>query len=530
MQNQGPPVLEPRVIQYLGQYRNIRDLRQQRAQLQQQQFKQERKQKAIQAKDKVKDLKANFVQERAQQIGAITQGITRDIQEQTERDDQIHRKRLIGETTDKNYVNDVEVPVKALLKEVQEALDKSAVDAANRDGLLKKIDATIEALGVPLMHYGSDAVEAKRKGVKDTDSVQVQRLAKIAAIKQRRADLEQLKAKLKSIRDEQAAYAYELAQDAYKGIADEDDDTAKAELVKSFQTALGNSAPAARRDFFSKIHDQDEAKLLLGGIPTEALTDFVAVHGDDGPFMRSLSESMLDDALQEQGQQDRGTYLRSNVTAVSLTSRYHRATPEGKNYLGGTVSGSMQRAKLDQRDNVIDKDTANPKSDKYLGPTEVERRATFQKRLARQAVNEITQTEVPDDVARFCAKLADDYLTKFPNDFDGARRLVGGHVMLRLVCPEMNDLAVKGGLTPEQQNTVTMQTKLLQNISNNFDPSGKEAYMGAFSDLIKKPQSQGGGPSDEVVQMQNYFDSVVIKGRNLLNPPPQRQRSGVQSN
>src|SRR5262249_33143156 len=314
MKPQVPQQLEPKVVSYLGQYRDIRVLRQQLGQTRQESVKRERKEKATRAREKVQDVETNCGRDRGEQLRGIPDGITRDIQEQTEREDQIRRKRLIGSTKDKGYTDDVETPVKELLQEVQEALNASPVDAAANEGLINKIDTMIEQLKVPILHYGSDVVKDKRDGKKDTDPVQVQRLAKIEAIKQRQEDLGQLKGKLQSILDEQAAYAFELAQDAYKGIAEEEDANAQRDLVNAFQKGLAKSSPTARREFLSGLTDQDEVKLLLKGannVDVKLLDDFVAVHGQDEGFMRSLTESMLDDTLKEGGQQQSGTYLRA---------------------------------------------------------------------------------------------------------------------------------------------------------------------------------------------------------------------------
>ena len=89
-----------------------------------------------------------------------------------------------------------------------------------------------------------------------------------------------------------------------------------------------------------------------------------------------------------------------------------------------------------------------------------------------------------------------------------AMTLVGGHLMLRLLNPSLIAAEDDPTLTEDQKKTITMQTKLLQSISNNAVPNSDK--MAVFSDLVA---TQDGRPSPDVLKLQAFMKNAVETGK-----------------
>ena len=143
-------------------------------------------------------------------------------------------------------------------------------------------------------------------------------------------------------------------------------------------------------------------------------------------------------------------------------------------------------------------------------------RTAKQKAIAREALDGVTKTPVPPNVAKICATIYEEAMAKFKTptgagDEKQAMALVGGHLLLRLVTPGLATAMDDPSMTEDQKKTIKMQMKLLQNISNNVPPGGdKEPHMNGFADLVK---TDAGGPSPEVPKLQAYLKGAVTEGK-----------------
>jgi len=445
-------------------------------------------------------------------------------------DQDIHRKVALGltQSSDKSYIDNVQKPCDAALKAVADAI---AAKKPVKPAITKRLEILLVQLDEQRAHY------ADKTGVTDRAMI-AQRDAKVAAIDKRKAALSAAIAKVAEIakvpeteeagarNDRRAQLKTDGTHAAVMKLAENlqnmkaTDAVAAKKSAKELQTYLSKADPVTRQVLFQDMQSKDAIADILAETDTASadaiVADIIKAKSGTPAFLDELSADLIQSEIRPLDPvAGRGTALRSNSMASKLSGQCNKTSPSGQAFINQATKPALKAITATTGDLEVDPTKITGLSEPKKQQAIAERTAKH-KALAREAVDGVTKTPVPPDVAKICATIYEEAMAKFKTptgegDEKQAMILVGGHMMLRLVTPGLTAALEDPSLTEDQRKAITLQMKLLQNMSNNVAPGGaKEAHMNGFADLVK---TGDGGPSPEVQKLQAYMKSAVVEGK-----------------
>jgi len=313
-----------------------------------------------------------------------------------------------------------------------------------------------------------------------------------------------------------------------------DADERAAELAKMVE----QMDPVVRGYLFEQpgIDSAGMAKLLKKceqSALTKIASELVAVQPP------STMENILDQMLEQEldGCVDMTTFLRSKVAATQVLSAYTNESPQGKQFAQENIDNTFATVTpvplgKDQPHLNLELELNKLKRqfrDKNLTEVPPEVLEKFQE-VDKGALVGLLDTTIANDAARMMAKLYDKSVARFQKEQENnpdpnarspeeeALRLVGGHVLLRMVIPQINIASAKKlknkEITRDQMRAVTLVTKALQSISNGVVPRNDDIAK-AFGPLMK---NDDGGASALSDLMQGHLKKIVEQGKNAPGP------------
>jgi hypothetical protein len=411
-------------------------------------------------------------------------------------DDDIHRKRWIGWTTDKKYTKEVEQPVKELLTQVQAELKNPTEDPTT---IILALDQLINDLNKPKAHY------ADKKGIKPGSEEDKQRDNKVQAIEERQKTLMEFVNKLQELR-QQRQEMVETFSHALAALEDQQGTEEAMETATSIGKFLEKADPATRQAIFRSIPNPDALIPGLESVPSSGrdavVKDLLKAKLHDTPYMDTLSEKILIHEIKFATSE--GTLLRSNSMATKISAQYNMKCSEGQKYLATSISTVFKKIKKNKNNFDIDPNVVTDKK-------QLAKNIQYHKELFTQLMNDVMETEVPPEISKICTTIYDelhDQNCPVPLSEDKILTMVGGHLLLRLINPALTT----GTATPPHPAVPTQtqinqsavgitQSKILQSIGNGVLPNDDK--MAPFLDLIK----------DLIPQVQKKLFMVVEQGR-----------------
>jgi hypothetical protein len=491
----------------------------------------------------------------AQQTAVKTQEMKNLIQSASEdQDENIHRKVfLVFDSKDKQYLDHVQQPCDEVLAKIGEASQKNTTVTAD---MTKRLELLVPQLEGWRAHY------ADKTGInpKDTDLLK-QRDAKVTAIVKRRQGIQAVLTKAGEIcslqtNEEAGARAnrkLELENDGTldnvihlaANIAHANDQEAAQDALKDLANFMGNADAVTRQVLLAELPDLNFAVRLVAAAQTgdddRIVGDLIKAKGADRNALSSMTDAAVVGEIS--AAPNKQTMLRGNCAASKIAVGAGKGGPS-KTYVDAAVNACLSTVLDCEEDLEVkpkgDTQTNQKEWDFYdKNRKEFDRKHAKQlaahKQLARQTVNQLTQTPVPDELAEVCGTMYTEALKRYkqinppngePKDEKDALAIVGGHIMLRLVNPPLTMAAIDPTLSKEQKEALLQQSKLLQHISNGTKPSVK-ANSPEFDELVGTANQ----PSPEALQMQAFFKTTAMKGRRVkagkqvtldrvLNNPP----------
>ena len=168
---------------------------------------------------------------------------------------------------------------------------------------------------------------------------------------------------------------------------------------------------------------------------------------------------------------DKGTFFRENSLATKLASTYVTNSPAGKAYCEN-VSGKFLKRSKGKGPLEVD-----PVKNTNLSDKDIQKNITAQKKFLGPVIDDLTSdpNAIPPEMAKIAGIFFDE-AKRVTGDDDFATTQAGGFIMLRVVNPviirtsaERTNAQKKDSdrdKAANDQRLATLQTKLLQNMSN----------------------------------------------------------------
>ncbi len=449
-------------------------------------------------------------------------------------DDISRTKWLFFDSKDEGYQKNVSDLVKKTMKEVMPALTNAGPDSS---AAIKTLTAAMDKLAVQRAHYA----DMRGLGSKDTE----QRKRKVQAIDGHLAKMEELNGKLRSVLKIFMKPALDVLQ-TLPAVMNANPEAGKA-VAKEFADKL-KSDDKLREDLFQSVGvEQCQAICQILDVENKWCKEFAETRAADTAFMTPLCQAAIQ-AESKDAKKD--TLFRANGVASKLCTAYAENSPGGKALCESTFE---RYAKLTEGLGTLEINPANVEGDGKDKQKKVEQNIKQNKEVLGAMVNELTQAELPPEIAELCKMHYQEGLrvakgnknAASAEDEEFATTQSGAFLMLRLINPMLtnkateasnkfyNDTKNESGLKldefekqttsdfkkfkakhakmEEQSKLARTQTKILQNMANRveYKIGGKEDYMAPMNSVIK---GQNGQDAPETAQLRGFLKKVGQNG------------------
>ena len=343
---------------------------------------------------------------------------------QRDQDEDIRRKVfLVFDSKDKKYAENVQQPCDEAITAISELLQKGSQPTPE---LVRRLEVLMPQLEEWRVHY------ADTTGIKTTDSKMLQqRQAKVAAIVKRKQCIQAVLDKVGEIQSlqgneeagERATKKLQLQNNgmlanvtmmAANLLSAPDQQTAD-EAVEDLAKLLANVDAVTRRVLLAELPDQNLVIKLITKSKTPhddaIVADYMKAKGND----RNAVSSLVDTATHEEISQaaSKQTMFRGNCAASKLATASGKSGPS-KDYVNSVVNKCMTtvlKCEYYQTHKPNGDSVSNPKEYQIFDNNRAEwdRRCKKQldahKKLARDTVDEFTQTPLPPELAEVCGKM-----------------------------------------------------------------------------------------------------------------------------
>jgi hypothetical protein len=352
------------------------------------------------------------------------------------------------------------------------------------------LDEGMTALAIARVHY------ADTKGITDTKHLD-QRRKKVEAIESHVAEMKKIADKFRAVLKVKMQPVLDMLNSA-QDLKDKDLG-AYQEAIKKFGKELSDDEDL-RKGLFQTV-GPEHSVLLLDAIEDQEITardklcrELAISRAGDAPFMDVLCEK----AVKREGAKatDKGTFFRGTSLASKLTAIYASNSPGGKAFCG-KVNDTVAEKFKGKGPMEVDKNKDNKLSDK-----DIQKNIQSQKQMMGEVIDDLFSdpNSMPPEMAKIAKLYYDEAMRVGGNDDDFATTQIGGFVMLRVLSVSIADNAARrtNAQTKESdkqkfakdQRLATLQTKILQNMSNGAEFGEKESYMVPFNDQITGQNGQ----------------------------------------
>ncbi len=423
-------------------------------------------------------------------------------------EDDIKRKGLLFDSIDANYKKNVMAVVKQTMQAVQPHLEDPT---QNPSEPITALDEGMAALAKARLHY------ADVKGITDRKHLE-QRQKKVEAIDSHLAEMKKIADKFRGVLKVKMQPVLDMLT-AASDLKDKDL-VAYQQAMKDFGKEL-NQDEDLRKGFFQTV-GPEHSDLLLDAIEDQEITardklcrELAVSRAGDSAFMDVICER----AVKREGAKatDKGTFFRGTSLASKLTAIYASNSPGGKAFCG-RVNDTVAEKFKGKGPMEIDKNKDDKLTDK-----DIQKNIQSQNQMLGSLIDDLFSdpSSVPPEIAKIAKTYYDEAMRVGGNDDDFATTQIGGFVMLRMLSVSIADNAARR--TNDQksesdkkkfakdQRLATLQTKILQNMSNGVEFGEKESYMVPFNNQIKV---QNGGYTPLTQKMRGFMKGIVTNAPN----------------
>ncbi len=457
------------------------------------------------------------------------------------KDDVSRKVMLMFDSSDEQYKLKVTALIKKTLNDIAATVNEPL---NNTGGAIKTLNEALDALAIQRAHY------ADTRGInpKETELL-AQRTRKVQAIDDHMGELKEINTRLRAALKMKTKPALDLLA-TLPALAIGDPQQSQQAIQDLSQSLNGNDQ--MRQDLFQAAgpeHCQALCQLLRANDPW--CKELAIARADDPAFMDPLCKTAI---LAESGAAQKNTFFRGNTTATKLATAYAQNSPGGKAYCQNACD---RFAKLAKGKGTLELDDSK---DAKLKDKDIRANQANQKEILAGVIDGVTGdlSSVPPEIAKICKTFHDEALrvSKGNNaqasaeDEEFATTQSGGFLMLRVVCPsmvdplqnELNRLERETDYTmsrqkaenkwrqegkdmqkfkypdppseykkaKEQLRLVTLQSKVLQNMSNGVqfktsEEGGKEPYMVPMNDVIK----QGDQFAPDAAKLRGFLKRIA---------------------
>ena len=303
-------------------------------------------------------------------------------------------------------------------------------------------------------------------------------------------------------------------------------------------------------DLLKKSDDATRHVLLEAALDSDGLTSVLlemkigdignvmeiikAERGDDAVYVDRMIEQTI--AMDVRNTSDMSSFMRSKTPSTMILGSLINDTDDGRDFMRSSTQGAksnVKALKIGPDEDVLSMDLRLNQVQSTARRLNKNRPATSQldipqeiapeviekhQELAEQIVDSITNQMPPDSITRAMSLLYEETLAKFQSmntQLQGTKTpeqqalsLVGGHIILRMINAALYSVDFKRDVTKEQFTAMTVQSKVLQNLSNQTAKNGN--LLDAMPDHIS---DKDGNPSLEVLKVQAYLKKIVLAGQ-----------------
>lgn len=457
-------------------------------------------------------------------------------------EDNISRKNMLGmDSKDAGYKKNVTDVVDKLTYDIEGVMSDPT---KNSTECIKKVNDTIGLLAIQRAHY------ADMRGITDEKMLD-QRRRKVAAIDKHINELKKISVELRKMMQIKMKPAMDYLK-SLTAMAKDDPEGSKTAVEEFVKTLTENKQ--MRQDLFQAAgpDDCDTLMALLQHQPAvkddqnieeDWSKDLAKSRADDSEFMDKMCQTaVMTETADIKG---KTTFFRLSTVATKLTTTYARNSPGGKAYC---QSVSNRYAELTKGKGSME--VKSTKDGGTVSEKDAQKNMETHKQLINSMIDGLSETgdDVPPEIAKMCKLYTDAAKQVDPTDEEFVTTQSGGFLMLRVVCPTLteapgNELTainkehskvvmkekekwIKSGkksenfVAPEMsrsdkqrvaqlkesQKLVTMQSKILQNMSNGTE--FKEKHMLPMNSMIKKD----GNFSPTTEKLRSFLGKVAKRG------------------
>lgn len=421
------------------------------------------------------------------------------------------KRRILPDTKDKNYHDDVTTPVQNMLRKVKATLADPASVTKN---LVQEVNELVTALDTPKAHY-ADTSKIKPK---DKEFL-AQRDRKVEAIQGHQDDLRQIAEELNILLRMRARAPLAAMKEMVEAVRL---DPSQTEAAGKMLAPLLQD-PATREALFAVADPSSTAALALAfqGVDDanqdSYFKELVQARGGDAPFMDKLISDTIAVEMEKErgGLNPKGKFFRGKSAAIKLATKYCTTSPDGQQFIKNTAQPMIGYYKQ-----VNDKLELDPFR---MGEGEdIDKNRVHHKKMIGDMLGQLDNqlSQIPESIAKIAAEFYEQALSVAEGDEEWAATQIGGFLMLRVLNP-MIASGFYGQIQGDQMRNCTLQAKLLQNMSNGVtwgggDEGAKEEHMKDFNEIIENPDGSWAPPTQK---LRTILRGVATRGQQAKQRP-----------